>query len=92
MSDLHARVLAELDAIDALLVHKIRPVVALRAVVELHAPVERFEGSTLPVCRGCDKHRTAKRPPWPCSTIQAIARELGVDGAVLRDRLGTEGA
>jgi hypothetical protein len=53
---------------------------ALRAVVELHAPVERFEGSTLPVCRGCDKHRTAKRPPWPCSTIQAIARELEVDG------------
>jgi hypothetical protein len=52
---------------------------ALRAVVELHAPVFNFEGSQIPNCRGCDKPRTARRPPWPCRTVQAIARELGIE-------------
>lgn len=41
----------------------------IRAVVELHAPTGLFRW-----CSVCYQRS------WPCSTIQAIARELGVDG------------
>jgi hypothetical protein len=74
---LHAQLIAELDRIDPHGLTKVGK--ALRAVVELHAPVLRFEGAEIPVCRGCDKPRTARRPPWPCRTVQAIARELGIE-------------
>ena len=49
---------------------------ALRAVVELHAPA-----SDQPqLCRTCWNEGAEDYHGWPCSTIQAIARELGVDG------------
>lgn len=82
-ADLHARLLDRVTeaalAVEEDRYNMVGEIAALRAVVELHAPVLRFEGSEIPVCRGCDKPRMARRPPWPCSTIQTIARELGVD-------------
>jgi hypothetical protein len=52
---------------------------ALRAVVELHAP----EPCNYSHCRNPDTHRVCvhcgQGTNAPCSTIQAIARELGVD-------------
>lgn len=56
---------------------------ALRAVVELHAPREDRIGTRLArlECQGCDVGGGYdwEYPSWPCSTIQVIARELGVD-------------
>ena len=58
---------------------------ALRAVVELHKPtddglgcsyefIECHDGTGL----GCDIPRTCNQyKPYPCSTIQAIEKELG---------------
>jgi transcriptional regulator with XRE-family HTH domain len=47
---------------------------ALRAVAELHAPA-----SDQPqLCRTCWNEGAEDYHGWPCSTIQAIARELGV--------------
>jgi hypothetical protein len=77
VADLHALVLAELDRVDP---H--RPTNrALRAAVELHAPVPYHETSpNWLICHGCDMDGyEAERPPSPCSTIQAVARELGID-------------
>lgn len=51
---------------------------ALRAVVELHAPVDR--GYAID-CEGCDEPEQPEGcgyPSWPCSTIQAIADQLGL--------------
>ena len=47
------------------------PYIALRAVVELHKPIEGYEH----LCGGClfDYGVTA----YPCPTIQAIEKELG---------------
>lgn len=76
MVDLHTAVLAELDRLDP---HRLTTLgKALRAVVELHAPKPYFEGRTdWLVCPGCDMSGyDAEHPDWPCSTIQAIAREL----------------
>jgi hypothetical protein len=42
---------------------------ALRAVVELHKPVESDYVKEL-LCRGCPTYA------WPCKTIQAIEKEL----------------
>jgi hypothetical protein len=55
------------------------PLDALRAVVERHAPVEDRIGDTLVglECHGCDTGG-GYDPDWPCSTIQDVARELGV--------------
>jgi hypothetical protein len=51
---------------------------ALRAVVELHAPDwyhPYYYG-----CRGCDADGYEWEPPeWPCSTVELIARVLGVE-------------
>lgn len=88
MSDLHAQLLAGLrdpmydeglfgcldtDTIVSSLA------AALRAVVELHAPSRRISGLSGELlwieCAGCRDDA----PAWPCPTIQAIARELGVD-------------
>ena len=41
---------------------------ALRAVVELHKPQEKLPNT----CQECDYYGD-----WPCSTIQAIEKELG---------------
>lgn len=56
---------------------------ALRVVIETHAP---FQRSTLSVaCRACSTpvHTQPGRyvtvVNWPCPTVQAIARELGVE-------------
>lgn len=77
MSDLHARVLAELDRLDRHRLTTLGKVVD--AVFKLHAPSLPEQG-TLPggerFCTGCPG------PAWtpcPCSTIRAIARELGVN-------------
>jgi hypothetical protein len=50
-------------------VEELQALAALRAVVVLHAPVEGLCGE----CWGSIANK-----PWPCSTIQAIARELGI--------------
>ena len=47
----------------------IAPLVALRAVVELHKPVE-FIPEWKPRCNDCEIF-------YPCPTIQAIEKELG---------------
>ena len=55
---------------------------ALRAVVELHAPVPHtLHGNLIRnVCEGCDAGAYAEESPdWPCSTVQAVARELGIE-------------
>jgi hypothetical protein len=49
--------------------HGAKAVQALRAVVELHKP----DGS---LCNACS-HDTEILETYPCSTIQAIERELG---------------
>lgn len=76
MSTLHEKLLARLDEEDI----GDNVATALRAVVELHAP-EFFGGHI--ACLACSP---GMPPPilvlWrDCSTIQAIARELGVDHA-----------
>jgi hypothetical protein len=87
VSGLHERLVADLDEFDRLLVHKIRPVNALRAVVELHAPRPCSRGSEL--CFHSDEHFKctlcgsawdvgAVGEAWPCSTIRTIAEALGV--------------
>ena len=44
---------------------------ALRAVVELHKPIEvETEGGTFTICENCVQ-------TYPCPTIQAIEKELG---------------
>lgn len=87
MSDLHARLVAELDPTTPWDADRDEHVyAALRAVVELHAPVPLFEDEPdePPVCAVgiiyCDDGGHVHHEPYPCSTIQAIARELGVDG------------
>jgi hypothetical protein len=59
---------------------------ALGVVVKLHAPEPYSDHNPIAaaylVCHGCDMSGyDADHPDYPCSTIQAIARELGVDGA-----------
>jgi hypothetical protein len=72
-ADLHAAIVDEIAHFDG-------PVDrALRAVVELHAPHDRLMGGPI-VCGHCNGTH-GEDDPWPCSTIQAIARELGVDHA-----------
>jgi hypothetical protein len=52
----------------------------VRAVVELHAPVNAGALSEILICEGCEPGDDATScPDWPCSTVQAIARELGVE-------------
>ena len=89
MSTLHERLLTQLGWFDEALADPGGLIndasdltAALRAVVELHAP---FQRSTLSLgCRACSTpvHTLPGRyvtvVNWPCSTIQAIARELGV--------------
>lgn len=77
MTNLHASLLAEIDSFDRLLVHKVRFNVALRVVVERHKPQpDAYCGATCSVCF----NGLGERPTYPCADIQAIARELGVEG------------
>jgi hypothetical protein len=76
VSTLHERLLAALadDRFDS--PTEVRLARAHRAVVELHAPAP---GWTPPFCTGCtEEHDMGRGADWPCSTIQAIARELRV--------------
>lgn len=74
-TDLHERLLARLAEEDI----GDNVAKALRAVVELHAPDEHGR------CRPCTElvrqagNHVRWRVPHPCETVQAIARELGVD-------------
>jgi len=53
-----------------------QPWLALRAVVELHTPV-LWQGIEM-VCNGCGMDIEQNyNSPYPCSTIQAIEKELG---------------
>ena len=47
------------------------PVKALRAVVELHKPHDKYNG----VCSGCYEEESGFSD-YPCPTIQAIEKEL----------------
>jgi hypothetical protein len=84
VSTLHEKLLAELDSYERAMPQPGNLIDALRAVVELHAPTEDRIGDRLVrfECQGCDTGGGYdwEYPRWPCSTIQAIARELGVDG------------
>lgn len=52
----------------------------LRAIVELHAPVEDGIAARRWLdCRGCDGGPGAA--DWPCTTVRTIARELGIEVA-----------
>lgn len=49
----------------------------LRDVVRLHAPMWDLHQY---VCRGCDADGYEWEPPqWPCSTVELIADQLGVE-------------
>lgn len=80
MADLHERLLAEIERYDGAMGTRTLVAVA-RAVVELHAPDEHGR------CGACTKlaQQAGNHVRWrvthPCATIQAIARELGVDHA-----------
>ena len=47
---------------------------ALRAVVELHEPINSIRGI---VCRHCFTDALHRTEFYPCPTIQAIEKELG---------------
>lgn len=51
---------------------------ALRAVVELHAPQQLFEGALVRCACGSDGYMAQDGAPWPCSTIRTIAEALGI--------------
>ena len=57
--------------------HGAKAVQALRAVVELHKPIEHCKNPvcTGPVCAGCGSKETLQIA-YPCPTIQAIEKEL----------------
>jgi hypothetical protein len=85
VSDLHARLLAATSPLTVAEERTPEELAAvIRAVVELHAPFQR--SMLTAACRACSTpvHTQPGRyvtvTNWPCSTIQAIARELGVDG------------
>jgi hypothetical protein len=57
---------------------------ALRAVIELHKPQDTWSSGVIvlgpALCFGCDfDGYDGEHPEWPCRTIEAIARELGIN-------------
>lgn len=81
---LHQRLLAELDDYERAMPQPGNLIDALRVVVERHEP---FQRSMLTLgCRACSTPvltqpgRFVTVVNFPCPDIQAIARELGVDG------------
>lgn len=81
-TDLHAELLHHLDRIDedAMGFSAVPTLTAaLRAVVELHAPVREGRVFAYYTCSGCDNGSYAiDSPDWPCSTVQAVAAALGL--------------
>lgn len=93
MSDLHARLLAEIqmhddDAEGFSTVPTLTA--ALRAVVELHTPFQR--SMLTAACRACSTpvHTQPGRYTavvnWPCSTIRVVAEALGVNDQELIEK------
>jgi hypothetical protein len=76
VSTLYARLVAELDEFDRILVHPVRFNTALRAAVERHKP-ELFGGVV--ACLACSP---GMPPPIlveaPCDEIKSIAEALGI--------------
>lgn len=55
---------------------------ALRAVIELHAPVTFVRHQLdVPICEACSASDDLHDVPAPCETVRAIARELGIEAA-----------
>lgn len=75
MSTLHAGLLVEIDRWQIPATHH----AALRAAVELHAPIP----CGWALCRTPDTHRVCKECGRainaPCSTIRVVAEQLGVE-------------
>jgi hypothetical protein len=71
----HEELLAELDELDHSCSVVGITVSALRAVVELHKPVQSymFEEKT---CSHCSSEEDRSEILYPCPTIQAIEKEL----------------
>ena len=75
---LHQQLVAALDRIDPHRVTKLGKVVG--AVLELHAPVTFMRHQLdVPICGACSANDDLHDVPAPCSTVQAIARELGIE-------------
>ena len=77
----HDELLAEIDRLDAVLTDSYG-MSALRAVVELHKPVQGRSDITTYDYIGCDScvewsHDGNMNLKYPCPTIQAIEKELG---------------
>lgn len=77
MSDLYERLLAEVESLEDAIPQPGGTCEALRAVLELHKPTERTWswGAVDIECDGC----AHDAPSWPCETVRAIARALGVE-------------
>lgn len=71
----HDELLAEIDRLDAVLTDSYG-MSALRAVVELHKPIQI---SNEQLCNACEEwtNEGQKQLFYPCPTIQAIEKELG---------------
>jgi hypothetical protein len=76
VADLETEIRQRLDAHaqDEAFLRHAEAVAALRAVLDIHKPVDRGTG---PQCVGCATHVTFT--DWPCRTVLAVARELGVE-------------
>ena len=77
----HDELLAEIDRLDAVLTDSYG-MSALRAVVELHKPVQGRSDINTYDYVGCDacvewSHDGNMNLKYPCPTIQAIEKELG---------------
>ena len=72
----HDELLAEVIRLDEVLEDS-TGIKALRAVVELHEPINSIRGI---VCRHCFTDALHRTEFYPCPTIQAIEKELGVEG------------
>lgn len=80
---LHAALLAKIGeyitSADADEYPVLAPLMALRAVVELHKPhAQHWDDDRCATCATCF-NAMEEYADWPCSTIRAVAGELGVD-------------
>lgn len=78
MTTLHDQLRARLGPDPDALVDRSPLQAALWAVVELHAPELDRHGCCL-FCKGCETEGWSEN--WPCPTIRAIARELGMEAS-----------